>query len=165
MLVLRCTQKLLRRVGQPANVVPESTTALGDWFALPVNVGHQRLVLFVSERSRLPVVTPARDPKGLPLRFPDMLRDVLLGFGVPPADVWRELHECRDTVIAATNSRSVLGSANDFAQMMKWRVSDRPDLDFVGISLWLADSPCKPLGYDRPMRVARRLLTDERGGD
>ena len=163
MLVLRCTQKLLRRIGGPVTDVPASTTALGDWFVQPVNVGHQRLVLFVSEPSRLPVVAPARDVKNLQVWFPDYLRDVLLGFGVPPADVWRELQESRDTVIASTNSRSVLGSVNDFAQMMKWRVSDRPDLDYTGISLWLADSPCKPLGYDRPMRVARRLLAGASG--
>lgn len=160
---MRCTQKLLRRIGDPVTDVPVSTTALGDWFVVPVSVGHQRLVLFVSEPSRLPVVAPARDVKNIQTWFPDYLREVLLGFGIPPADVWRELQGCRDTAIASTNSRSVLGSANDFAQMMKWRVSDRPDLDYTGISLWLADSPCKPLGYDRPMRVARRLLAGESG--
>ena len=36
MLVLRCTQKLLRRAGPPVADPPESTTASGDWYAQPL---------------------------------------------------------------------------------------------------------------------------------
>ena len=65
MLVLRCTQKLLKRIGQPVADPPQSTTALGDWFAQPLSVGHQRFVLFASEHSRLPILMPAKDTKHL----------------------------------------------------------------------------------------------------
>jgi len=50
-LVLRCTQKLLKRIGPPIADPPASTTALGDWYAQPLAIGHQRHVLLVSERS------------------------------------------------------------------------------------------------------------------
>jgi hypothetical protein len=49
MLVLRCTQKLLKRIGPPVVDPPASTTALGDWYAQPLAVGRQRYVLLVSE--------------------------------------------------------------------------------------------------------------------
>jgi hypothetical protein len=61
MLVLRCTQKLLKRIGEPVADPPQSTTILGDWFAEPLAIGHQRMVLLASEHSRLPILMPARD--------------------------------------------------------------------------------------------------------
>lgn len=160
MLVLRCTQKLLKRVGPPVADPPASTAALGDWFAQPVSVGHQRFILLVSTQSRLPLVMPARDAKSLPGTFLSALADLLHALGIPPADVAREIAECRDVVFAATNSRSVLGSVNDFAQMMKWTLPDQPGIDLLATSVWLGDSPTKPLGYARPFEVAFELLTD-----
>lgn len=56
MVTIRCTKKFLERIGaSPAETAPP-TTRLGDWHAKPVAVGHQRLILLVSERSRLPVL-------------------------------------------------------------------------------------------------------------
>ena len=83
MLVLRCTQKLLKRIGSPIADPPASTTALGDWYAQPLAIGHQRYVLLISERSRLPVLMPGRDVKHLAAHLPAALARVLAGLGVP----------------------------------------------------------------------------------
>lgn len=162
MMVLRCTQKLLKRCGSPEASPPESTTALGDWFAQPVAVGHQRYVLLVSVRSLLPLLIRARDFSRFDQVFPEALSSLLWRIGVPPADVARELAESCDIVVAATNSRSVLGSVNDYAQMMKWSLLDSPDLDLIDISLGLGDAPCKPLGFGIPLDIAFDLLTRRR---
>ena len=162
MLVLRCTQKLLRRHGPPVAAPPESTTALGDWFAQPVAIGHQRYVLLVSARSLLPLVIHARDFKRFGEVFSSTLSAALWRIGVPPAAVERELAESHDVVIASTNSRSVLGSVNDFAKMMKWALPDSPDVDLTDIALWLGDSPCKPLAYGIPLEAAFEFLTQQR---
>jgi hypothetical protein len=160
-LVLRCTQKLLKRLGPPVMDPPQSTTALGDWFAQPVAVGHQRYILLVSARSLLPLVIRAREIKHFDTAFADALASVLWRIGVPPADVARELAESREVVVAATNSRSVLGSVNDFSQMMKWAPLDNPDINLTDTALWLGDSPCKPLGYRIPLEVAFGLLEQQ----
>jgi hypothetical protein len=55
-VVIRCTQKMLKRVGPPASEPPASTTRLGDWTANLLGVGRQRFVLLVAERSRLPIL-------------------------------------------------------------------------------------------------------------
>src|SRR5450830_833438 len=115
MLVLRCTQKLLKRIGPPVADPPESTTALGDWYAQPLAVGHQRYVLLVSERSRLPILMPARNVKHLAARFPK-------GLGVPAAVISQELAEAGEIVVAKTDSRSLLGTLNDFSHMLKWQL-------------------------------------------
>ena len=62
MVVLRCTQKLLLRLKQ-ADLSPgtESTTLLGDWYGNILRIGRQQFLLFISERSRLPVVIPIRE--------------------------------------------------------------------------------------------------------
>ena len=70
MVVIRCTQKLLRRVRPLAGVPPPSTTKLGDWVGKPVGAEHQRVLLFISERFRLPVVLPARDVRNVAHQLP-----------------------------------------------------------------------------------------------
>jgi hypothetical protein len=55
-IVIRCTQKMLKRVGPPASEPPVSTTRLGDWTVNLLGVGRQRFVLLVAERTRLPIL-------------------------------------------------------------------------------------------------------------
>jgi hypothetical protein len=158
MLVLRCTQKLLKRVGPPIADPPESTGALGDWYAQPLAVGRQRFVLLASERSRLPVLMPGRDVKNLAANFPKALERVLLSLGVPVVSLLRELEAASDVVIAKTNSRSVLGTLNDFSFMLKWQWSDKPAPDLTEESLRLSRTPVGPLGPGWPDEVTLRLL-------
>ena len=62
MVVLRCTQKLLVRLKQVGDLPPvESTTRLGDWYGNILRIGRRQHLLFISERSRLPVVIPIRE--------------------------------------------------------------------------------------------------------
>lgn len=139
------------------SVVP-STTILGDWFAQPLSVGRLRFILLVCERSRLAVLMPARDAKHLARNFPDALADVLVYLGIPPTAIDRELAEMRECAVAVTNNRSVLGSMNDFSQMIKWRLRGEPEVDLVGESLWLSRVLVGPLGYESPREVTARLL-------
>jgi hypothetical protein len=100
MVSIRCTKKLLARIGAPSPVIEPTTTVLGDWYVRPVAVGHQRLVLLISEHSRLPVVMSARDVKQLVTNFPEALSLVLNGLALPPLVVEREVDETREAVIA-----------------------------------------------------------------
>jgi hypothetical protein len=157
-LVLRCTRKLLARVGPPVESPPLSTTALGDWYAQPVAIGHQRLVMLISERSRLPVLVPGRDVKNLPRNFPPALAEVLRAIGVPAAAINREIGEMQHVVIAATNSRSHLGTLNDYSNMLWHSTQARPDSTNLDNAVWLADTPVRPLGPGWPRSVTRELL-------
>jgi hypothetical protein len=55
-VVIRCTQKLLKQMEHSASAPDPSTTRLGNWYVNSLGVGHQRYVLCVSERGRLPVL-------------------------------------------------------------------------------------------------------------
>ena len=58
-----------------------------------------------------------------------------------------------------TRSRSVLGTLNDFATMLKFSWDKNPDASLFDWSLWLAETPCGPLDMRRPRDVARELLS------
>ena len=72
MVVLRCTLKLLVRLKQAGDLpAVESTTRLGDWYGNTLRIGRHQSLIFISERSRLPVVIPIRELKRLDTVFPD----------------------------------------------------------------------------------------------
>lgn len=158
MVVLRLTQKLLRLVGTPTTVATPSTTILGDWTGNIFYVGRKRYVLLISEHSRLPVLMPGRDLKNLGCNFPGALAEVLLALDIPLAAIEREVDAAIECVIATTNSRSLLGTINDYTFMVSFRLRDHPEMDLAQAALFLSDTPVGPLGYDRPGRVARRML-------
>ncbi len=160
MLVLRCTAKLLGRIGPPRDPVVPSSTVLGDWYAAPINIGARRYVLAISERSRLPVLMAARDVKHLPDRFADALAAVLWGLGFSAGAIQGEVDQSRAVQLAKTNSRSHLGTLNDFADLLRWQLDGQHNPDLVGAAVELAHTPVAastPRAF-LPDRLTRQLL-------
>src|SRR5688572_32799662 len=92
MITLRCTQKLARRMTlTPGAEHHVPTNKLGDWYANTLNVGHQRFVLCVSERSLLSLVFPGRSVRDLPSRLPAAVRSLLFRLGVPDDVIEEEI--------------------------------------------------------------------------
>ena len=159
MVVIRCAQKLLRRIGPAQPTTVTSTAKLGDWSANLLGVGQRRFVLLVSEPTRLPVLVRASEVRILARNFPEMLVPILERLHVSPTAIGREISEMREASICATNNRSVLGSLNDFSRHIKWRLYDEPDADLINVSLWLSETPIMiPFGGDSPQQMTRRLL-------
>ena len=75
--------------------------------------------------------------------------------GVPDAAIQAELLEMETVMIAATASRTVLGSMNDFVNMLSF---DPPGLPLLARALSLAESPCSPIGMDSPKRATVELF-------
>jgi len=92
MVVLRCTQQLLRRLKRFDDPPPDaSTTLLGDWYGNVIRMGRRHALLFISEHSRLPVPIPVRQANRLAVVFPDAVCAALAGVGVPQSAIDREL--------------------------------------------------------------------------
>jgi hypothetical protein len=118
MVVLRCTQKLLVRLKQVGDVSPvESTTRLGDWYGNVLRIGRRQHLLFISERSRLPVILPIGESKRLSTVFPDTVCERLANVGVNPEDIAAERARMSEIAFGRTRNRSLLGTLNDFAFM------------------------------------------------
>src|SRR5213593_3262283 len=110
MVILRCTQQLLLRLKQfdDVNSVP-STTRLGDWYGNVLRMGNRHELLFISERSRLPVMIPLRQANRLRSAFPDAVCQMLTAVRVPTAAVESERLQMSEIAFGRTKSRSLLG--------------------------------------------------------
>ena len=158
MLVIRCTRKLLDRIGPADSDPPPSTTLLGDWYAKPFAIAQRRYVVLASALTRIAVLMPGRDLRNLPHNFPAFLAVQLGRLGVPTAAAERELEACRETVVAATADRSLLGTLNDYAAMTRFRFASGGELDLEAEALSLSHTPLAPLGYAYAADVARGLF-------
>lgn len=153
MVVLRCTRKLLVRLKQPDDLPPaESTTRLGDWYGNVLRIGRRQYLLFVSERSRLPVIIPAREVRRLGTVFPDAVCNALAAVGVSAADIAAERARMSEMAFGRTRNRSILGTMNDLAFMAQRGNFHRPDTESPEeLVRFLAQTPILPLNGARPI--------------
>ena len=158
-VTIRCTQKLLRRLRSDATL-PSSTTLLGDWYANILFARPEQLILCVSERTLLPVVVTARDARSLGVRLAQTSREVLLSLGVSSRLVDAEQVKMSPVTFGPTQNRRVLGTINEFMFQLSWYFHDHPAAPLTDASLWLARTPCKPIGYKSPDRLTVSLFED-----
>lgn len=114
MFTLRCTRKLLKRLGaRPSSEAITPTTLLGDWYANLLYRRPQQLVLAMNERSLLCVLVPAVPVDRLGKRLRDAVADLLVEIGVPSPLVAAEMQAMEPMAVGATANRAVLGCMND----------------------------------------------------
>ena len=158
MVLIRGTQKLLRWL-PPAEPVDEpSTTRLGDWYGHLTNLGRIRVALFISERSRLPVLLPGRDLVKVANHLITELEQVLVKMKIPTELVKRELAAMIDVLFAPTNSRSLLGTINDFTNLLEWEYEQNSRANLLDLSLKLGRTPMRTLGYRNPAEITAELF-------
>ncbi len=129
---------------------------LGTWYAT-VLFWRPQVVLLVNERTLLPVLMPLAPAAKLLERLPSWLAATLDAHGVPRTFIDAELAQAADIGLTKTDSRSVLGVMNEFAQLASWRKETvRSDDDLVDVALELAQVPTSPL-YERHVSPDREL--------
>jgi hypothetical protein len=155
MVVLRCTQKLLVRLKQVGDLPPvEPTTRLGDWYGNTLRIGRRQHLLFISERSRLPVVIPIREVKRLGSVFPDAVCEVLAKVGVPTAVIASERSRMLQIAFGRTRNRSLLSTLNDFAFMaQQGNVHQVKPESPEDLMRFLAQTPILPLNGASPIEL------------
>ena len=164
METLCCTTRYRKLFGLP-NQLPAADespaangSALGPWYANVMNIGSLRLLHYMSSTSLLSVVIWQREKRSAEQRFVQMLGDVLTALGAAPAIVASELALAADIAYARATSRSVLASMRDQMNGARWQLSRTRDL--LEVSLELAQTPCGPMDYASPRKVAPRLLAE-----
>ena len=160
MVVLRCTQKVLVRLKQVGDLSSEeSTTRLGDWYGNLLRIGRRQHLLFISERSRLPVVLPIRDAKRLSDVFPDAVCDVLANVGVTAADIAEQRSRMSDLAFGRTRNRSLLGTLNDFAFMAQSVDARRAEPESPEeLMQFLSQTPILPRDGASPIELTRAVF-------
>lgn len=160
MVVLRCTQKLLARLKCPAIESPGlSSTRLGDWYGNELRLGRQQFLMFVSGRTRLAVIVPARDAHRLCAVLPAAVCNRLAALGVPANLIDQERRYMVDVVFARTNNRSVLGTMNDYAFMAQTSLERGATPETVEeLMAFLARTPIIALGGVRPVDLVHEAF-------
>jgi hypothetical protein len=160
---LRCTRKLLRRLGAtPSSEAIAPTTVLGDWTANLLYTRSQQLVLAMNERSLLCVLVPAAPGERLGVRLREAVAELLLEIGVPAGAVKTEVQAMEPMAIGATASRAVLGCMNDAAFQLSHRRA--PGVSLRDLGLQLADNIYSLTDYQQPRHRALELFGAAGGG-
>src|SRR5438046_6277486 len=166
MVVLRCTLKLLVRLKQAGDLpAVESTTRLGDWYGNILRISRRQHLLFISERSRLPVVLPITESKRLSTVFPDAVCERLAIVGVAAADIADERMRMSELAFGRTRNRSLLGTLNDFASMaQQGNINQVEPESREELMRLLAQTPILPLNGASPIELTRSAFEtrDER---
>ena len=116
MTALRCTARLLKALkAKPVADPAPPTNRLGEWTANLIRVSRSQLVIAVSEPTRLGIVIDAAPYADIPLRIAQRLFKTLLFLGLPAELSAAESHAMESPEFAATNSKSVLGTLNQYA--------------------------------------------------
>jgi hypothetical protein len=159
MITICCTSKLIKRTGFNTEAAfSDPTTALGNWYANILFFSHKQLVLFVSEKSRLGVITPAIEVKSLASHLTHHLSTLLERLGAPPEEIAAEVREMADVHFSTTHSKSVLGSMNDYAFQVEMMIRESADINPLGMAVALSNMPVGPLKYGFPGEVTLDLL-------
>jgi len=164
MVVLRATQKVLRRLSGVVASDHASDTALGDWYVNRIVVDRKPLLLLVSSKSLLAVLTHARDLRTLPERLPQIVSERLGRMHVAAELIELELGAMDLVEVGRTRDRSVLGSMVEFGKLIpylltrdRWGMASLPVVEAR-----LSETPCRLAGKFEdmifPNEEARRLL-------
>jgi len=163
--IVHGTQRFLDRARGPFGGPDDtSDTSLGAWYA-NVLFWKPQVALFVNEKTLLPVLMSVAPAATVVDRFPASLSDVLLALGVDRRFTEAEVTRMAEHRLAKTNSRSVLGTMNDFVFMAE-HIRRRDDSkDLLALSLWLAQTPCSPLfkRHGSPDRELAALVAQHLG--
>ena len=157
MLTLRCTERLLKKRPGPQNQREDGLKpALGDWHANLVRLGRTPVVVAVNDVSLLSILIPGRDFGNLLSTFRDRLMQRLIRLGVPAERMAEEAAATKCILVSRTDSRSVLGSMNDFVFQLRWRFNEGLDLHASDtLEDDLGRVPMSALKYADPEEVAR----------
>lgn len=166
MVVLRATERVLRRLPPGRQEVADSEAALGDWYVNRLVVARHPLLLLLSSRSLLAVLTPARDIRLLPVQLPALVADRLHRLEIPTALIQAEIVAMDPVLTAPTRDRSVLGILVDFTRSIPYYLA-RGGWDDAGLRRaedQLARTPCHASRRADevvfPDAVAPKLLVD-----
>lgn len=116
------------------------------------------MLLFVSERSRLAVVTPTKHTRLLAGHLVQHLSVLLNHLKAKPEWIEAEMRQMVNVRYSATKSRSVLGTMNDYRSQIDGQLEASLEVSEIDIALHLSVCPVGPLQYRSPHKVTVDLL-------
>jgi hypothetical protein len=164
MLTLQCTQKLLKELNTDLSPVKD-TDPITLWHANLLSLDRRKCVLFTNDQTRYSFLVPGLkkpDFQMLGEIFLENLFRCMLNDGITQKGVEKVLNGCSKYCFTKTSSKSVLGTMNDIADIIKWTVYDNGGLANTDISVMMMKlnrMPMKPIGYGFSVDSFREMLS------
>ncbi len=165
MLLLRCTQRLLKASG----TIPEEDPSpaggpLDEWYAnvAPLPFAGRWVVMFTHAQTLLTVIAPGRVLRTTVPVFRQRLPGLLRRLEIPGEWIAEHAPDEGEARVARTDDRHVLGSMNDLANGIWYGADEAPSfdrLDLGALERELATTPLSFLGRDSPDRAMLKLAS------
>ncbi len=137
MAILRCTKKLLTELKTKPSEGTIFSNEVGSWHANLIRVDRRKCILFTHDATLYSFFVPGlKKPQFENVRevFGHNLFKNLLWENFPQNQIEIVLDEHREIIIAKTNNRSVLGSMNDLAFQLNYRIGAMGGLGNVDLA-------------------------------
>lgn len=164
MMIIRPTATLAKRMKvKLQSNESESTTSLGDWYAIDIVLDRKQFIMCVSSKPRLAVILDAAPYAKFPDRLSDAVTELLKAIGVTDSNIQNERIHMDQFVLAKTINKSILGTLNDYRHQLEAVVHyDRLDLnDTLKLSLYLSKTISLALPEGYPRDAALKLFGQE----
>jgi hypothetical protein len=161
-VTIRCTKKLLARLHPDEDEALPPTTVLGDWYG-NILFSRPQLVLFMSERTLLPVVVPAAPAHAMLGRFGLMLGLILQRIGIPIEGIESELLAMVGMRVGPTRSKRAIASLNELMYHLSIGLEDEDMATLEDVAFKLACIPFKAIDYRFATERTREVF-EESGG-
>ncbi len=164
MLTLQCTQKLLKEIKTDLSPFKD-TDPITLWHANLLTLDRRKCVLFTNDKTRYSFLVPGLkkpDFQRLGEIFLDNLFRCMLNDGIDQKGIEKVLNACSSSCFTKTSSKSVLGTMNDIADIIKWTVYHDGGLANTDISemmMRLNRMPMKPLNYGFSVDAFKEMLS------
>lgn len=166
MILIQCTQKLLKEVGQEYKEVVIPTFPLGCWHANLITIDRRKCVLFTNDPTRYSFLVPC-------LRKPDLQRldhvfrqnffRCLVNEGIAQEDFEKALEEIQEIGFTRTSNRSILGTMNEIVKFIEWTVQDECGLlntDISKLNMDINRIPTKLSGSKYAIEALKEALAE-----
>jgi len=164
MVVLHCTQKLLKELGKPplCNLVNSSSNDLESWYANLLRFHRKKCILFTNEKTLYSFLVPnilRADLKEIQTLFFTNLRSNLDYEGFPPDVINQVISKHQDLCFAKTSNRSVIGSMLDFDFQYYFDIATMNDFNnILDINYKINRMPMSYIKYMYPIEALSHTL-------
>jgi hypothetical protein len=165
MLVLRCTQRLLKGSGFAVEADPPAADVpLGEWYAraIPLPFRGRSVVIYTNTTTFLTVVTLGRALRTTIPSFQERLPALLHRLLLPREWVERHRGGAAEVRIARSVDRRVIGSMTNLANAIWWDADEAvswDEWDLERLEWRLSEEIMSTTGYHYPRQLAMALAT------
>jgi len=167
MIKIKCTKKLLYRLGEiPTDVPSDIERVLGDWVGNMIPIMGGELLIFLNEQCLLTIVLKPSVISDLRTAFRDQVILLLENLEIPEAFIREVNSEISAISIGRTDSQHMLALLRDASYYYQDAVDFIPPdkiRNQIEMELHMADWLYGPPPYQRPIDLLHELVQESGG--